>query len=206
MSARASSALALLLASQTSACAPGPYQGTPQSPEGAARPATAGSAEPSGTGRAEVIWQVPDWARHPLLGRCFPTARDFAEAAFGQQGLTDGSIRIRAADPLSDGSIWVLDETPQTNWEWFLLHPRGKSELCLTLRVPHAVEVHLAQSEQGQEAVSLTQAPPGYPVEKVRFTRPAGERVFLPTTCTEIRFEGDDEVIEDVPCASFFAD
>lgn len=206
MSARADSVLALLLAFQTSACAAGPYQGTPQLPERTSRPATTGSAQPSGTGRARAVWQAPDWARHPLMGRCFPTARDFVEAAFGQQGLTDGSIGIRAADPLSDGSIWVLDETPQTNWEWFLLQPRGKSELCVTLRVPHAVQVNLAESEQGQDAISLTQASPGYPVERVRFMRPAGERMFHPTTCTEIRFEGDDEALKDVPCTNFFAD
>lgn len=214
MRARAHSVLALLLASHFAACGAGACQGPPPPPDSGTPPVPASGARPSEAGSGQATTpsseqppgerQDPAWARHPRLGQCVPTARDFVEAVAGKQGLTDENIRIRPAAPLSDGSTWVIDQTPQTNYEWYLLQPGEKSDLCLTLHVPVAAQVLLAEGAQGQTADSQTQASPGFPAKAVHFVRPPGERVFHPVTCTEIRFEGDDVARKDVPCAGFF--
>lgn len=146
----------------------------------------------------------PAWARHPLLGRCFPTAGDFIEAVAGPQGRKDENIRLGPAGSCMDGSVWIVDQTPQTNYQWYLLQPGEPAELCLTLFVPAAAQVTLGAVENAQTAYAKTQASPNFPVKEVRFARPRQARLFHPVACAELRLSGEDRERMPVQCASLF--
>lgn len=125
-------------------------------------------------------------------------------AVAGPQGLQDENVQIRPAAPLTDGSTWVVDQTPQTNYPWYLLQPGQGGMLCLTLFVPAAVEVTLGRSDSAQTADSKTQASPGFPTKEVHFVRAGGLPTFHPVTCAEVRFEGETPSRTVVPCAGLF--
>lgn len=148
----------------------------------------------------------PAWARHRLLGQCFPNAQKFIETMAGPEALEDENIKIRPAAPLAGGNTWVVDETPQTNHEWYLLQPGDASNVCLTLFVPAAAQVTLKQGEKGQTAESRTQPSPDFPEKRVEFARAAGESTFHPKTCTEIRPSTGKRPAshKTVSCAGFF--
>ncbi|MGK3961303.1 hypothetical protein WMF38_50630 [Sorangium sp. So ce118] len=154
---------------------------------------------PAAGGEADAAW-----AKHALMGQCFPSTQKFVESVAGPQALGDENIKIRQASPLADGSTWVVDQTAQTNHEWYLLQPGNEAKLCLTLFVPAAAQVTLKQGNKEQTADSETQASPGFPVKEVHFVRPQGERTFHPAACTELRHTGGAASRKKVPCAGFY--
>jgi len=144
--------------------------------------------------------EVP-WARHQAMGRCFPSARAFIEAVAGPEGPADENMKARPAAPLA-GSTWVIDATAQTNHTWYLLQPGQGASSCLTLHVPAASEIALAEKGAEQTADSKTQASPDFPEKHVHFVRPEGQPTFHPETCEEVFPETGARKI--VPCAKLF--
>lgn len=145
------------------------------------------------------------WAAHPRMDQCFDTPQSFIRAVAGPDGVEDENIKVRAAAPLSDGSKWVVDTTATTNHAWYLLEPGGEKKLCLTLFVPMAAQVTLAQSGKGLTAESMTQASPGFPEKHVRFEKPAGARTFSPAACREVKTtKAGSSSSRNVPCAKLF--
>jgi hypothetical protein len=144
------------------------------------------------------------WADHELMGRCFASPQGFIEAAFGTAGAEDENIKARPASPLKDGSVWVIDYTAGSNYQWYLLQP-GEGQLCLTLFVPAAAQVALSQSGGGLAAKAKTQAAPGGPAKQVDFKRKKGEVRFSPVACQEIDYtKSKAGTRRKVDCASVF--
>ncbi|WP_164002587.1 hypothetical protein [Pyxidicoccus caerfyrddinensis] len=145
------------------------------------------------------------WEAHPQMGRCFADAPAFIRAAFGEAGLEDENIRSRPAKPLKDGSVWVIDYTPGTNYQWHLLQPGEGGQVCLTLFVPAAAQVELSQKGREWTAKAKTQASPGLPAKQVEFKRPAGQGRFSAVACQEIDYtKSQAGSRRKVDCATVF--
>jgi hypothetical protein len=148
---------------------------------------------------------VSSWADHALMGRCFASPQGFIESAFGAAGAEDENIKSSPANPLKDGSVWVIDHTPGTNSQWYLLQPGEGKQLCLTLFVPAAAQVTLSQSAKALAAKAKTQASPGFPAKQVDFKRKQGETRFSPVACQEIDYtKSKAGTRRKVDCASVF--
>lgn len=143
------------------------------------------------------------WADHRLMGKCWPTPRDFVVALLGAAALEDENIHTDPAKPLRDGSTWVVDQTPTTNYDWYLLQPGAGGQLCMTLFVPSASDVTLSKRGSALEARSGAQ---GDPSVAVRFVRPRGSERFQPVACVEQRSSEDRRrwLRRTVPCADVF--
>jgi hypothetical protein len=156
------------------------------------------------TGSAELQESAP-WAAHPLMSQCFATPQKFIQAFAGPEGTRDENIKIQPATPLTNGSTWVVDTTATTNHEWYLLEPGEDKKLCLTLFVPVAAQVTLAEKGTSLTAESKTQASPGFAEKQVLFTKPAGARAFSPACCREVTHtKAGASSSRKVPCATLF--
>lgn len=145
------------------------------------------------------------WADHALMGHCFANPQGFIESAFGAAAAEDENIKSRPASDLKDGSVWVIDYTPGTNYQWYLLQPGEGGQLCLTLFVPAAAQVALSKSKGVLAATSKTQASPGFPAKQVDFKRKQGEGRFSPVTCQEIDYtKSKTGTRRKVDCAGVF--
>ena len=157
-------------------------------------------------GAAESVSQdKAPWAAHTLMGHCFATPQKFIQSFAGPGGASDENIKVYAAKPLTNGSTWVVDRTATTNHEWYLLEPGDDKKLCLTLFVPIAAQVTIAQSGKALTAESFTQASPGFPEKHVHFKKADGARTFSPTCCQEVTHTKTGTAsIRKVPCATLF--
>jgi hypothetical protein len=143
------------------------------------------------------------WNEHPLMGRCFPATSDFVNAAFGADAESDENIKVRAARPLTDGSVWVIDETPMHNPPWFLLQPGKRKELCVTLFLPGAESVWIRRQGTSFLVHSATQGVPG---AEVYFRRNAGQPTFQPRRCLKLLASPNRKTLvrEPVKCAEAY--
>jgi len=153
--------------------------------------------------RADAV--PSSWADHALMGRCFASPQVFIESAFGAAAAEDENIKSRPASELKDGSVWVIDSTAGTNYQWYLLQPGEGGQLCLTLYVPAAAQIALSKSKAGLAATSKTQASPGFPAKQVDFKRKQGEARFSAVACQEIDYSKSKAgTRHKVGCAGFF--
>lgn len=153
---------------------------------------------------ASSLLHAETWENHPRLGNCFADPKAFIQAEFGPSGTQDENIVVSQAVPLTDGSVWVVDRTAMTNFQWYLLQP-GRGALCLTAFIPNAVQSELRQEKDGLALMARTQAAPGFPEKAVTFRRLQGEASFKATSCREVlRAPSGKETIRQVSCPKIF--
>lgn len=145
-----------------------------------------------------------------LLGKCFDTAKEFLFAAYGEKGGNDENIEV--SDSMIDGKTvtWVVDKTPMTNYQWFLLE-NSKQQICLRLFVPAASLVEAMPTK-----VSSKTAPrrmrafigpgPGFPAKQIIFRYSNKQQIFWPERCigTWLTETGKIKYSKQISCETIF--
>lgn len=142
-----------------------------------------------------------------LMGRCFANEREAVQATFGASALNGESIEIKPVLGLTDGNLWMMDDSAGHNPAWFLLQPNEERQLCLTLFIPAACCVEMKQRGQTLTATVSTQPSPGYPQKRAVYHRRKGERVFSfdAKSCLKITRKANGKTSrQSMPCSNRF--
>lgn len=124
---------------------------------------------------------------HRLLGKCFGSANEFISAAFGEGSHADPNIEITKSNIQGKQITWVVDKTPTSNYQWFLLDNSG-GLICLRLFVPAASLVEEMPKQKNKPCDLRMRAfigpGPGFPAKEMIFLYSEKRQVFQPEHCT----------------------
>ncbi|AOP34646.1 hypothetical protein A0128_12770 [Leptospira tipperaryensis] len=136
-----------------------------------------------------------------FVGTCYSSLDQWIESIAGPKGNEDENLKIKKTT-FSDGSFWLIDFTPSKNSDWYLLQPRKKDKLCLTLQTT-AFQVRTIENGKRQTVISKIQGSGNFPMREITYLRDYRETVFQSKNCVEIRFQEERSVRKQVSCFSF---
>jgi hypothetical protein len=127
---------------------------------------------------------IADGFAHRLLGQCYATVEKFNLAQFGVANAD--YIKVTLTAYAGRPTIWIVDQTASTNYQWFLLAGEPGA-YCLKLYSPAAILISPAFwsgtgfPEQFKTSIAVE---PGQPSRIAIFKLQLRGGVFRPETCT----------------------